>query len=167
MSGETAKNESAWTIDSLHVHINARIDNLEKRLAERAADSQRAVAEAFTAHEKLTDMQIAAAAKAVDAALASAEKAVSKAEAASEKRFEAVNEFRAQLSDQAALFLPRTEYAANHQNLADRVSELTDRINRTEGQQAGSQVTKGAIVTYLAAAVAVIGLIVAIANGKL
>ncbi len=43
---------------------------------------------------------------------ASVERAVSKAEAATEKRFEGVNEFRAQLSDQAARFITRDELQA-------------------------------------------------------
>jgi hypothetical protein len=38
---------------------------------------------------------------------AAADKAVAKAEAAAERRFESVNEFRGQLSDQAASFMPR------------------------------------------------------------
>lgn len=41
-----------------------------------------------------------------------AEKAISKAEAATERRFEGVNEFRAQLSDQAARFVTRDELSA-------------------------------------------------------
>lgn len=50
--------------------------------------------------------------RAVSAALAAAEKAVAKAEIAAEKRFDAVNEFRGQLKDQAATFVTRTELYA-------------------------------------------------------
>ncbi len=51
----------------------------------------------------------AAQARAVDAAFASAKEAVLKAEAAAQARFEAVNEFRGQLADQAGTFIPRNE----------------------------------------------------------
>jgi len=43
----------------------------------------------------------------VKLALDAAQTAVTKAETATEKRFDAVNEFRGQLSDQAASFMPR------------------------------------------------------------
>src|ERR1700691_4940343 len=45
-------------------------------------------------------------------ALTASEKAVSKAEIATEKRFDAVNEFRGTLSDQARLLIPREEVNA-------------------------------------------------------
>ena len=164
MSGETARDESAWTIPSLHQHLNARIDNLEKRLAERFQQQGDAVDQAFAAHEKLTNVQITAAKTAVDAALASAEKAVGKAESANEKRFESVNEFRAQLTDQAALFLPRTEYAANHQALIDQVTDLKDRLNRREGSNEGVRMSAGVLVSVVTIAVVILGVIIAFAN---
>ena len=55
--------------------------------------------------------------RAVQAALNAAEKAVTKAETASEKRFDAVNEFRAQLADQAQTFIPRAEAELQFANL--------------------------------------------------
>ena len=59
-------------------------------------------------------------------ALTSSEKAVTKAETATEKRFEGVNEFRETLSDQANTFLPRTEYASNHQGLVDKMETIKE-----------------------------------------
>ncbi len=58
------------------------------------------------------DQRFKAQEQAIQAALASAEKAVNKAEQAAEKRFDAVNEFRGQLKDQAATFVTRTELYA-------------------------------------------------------
>ncbi len=62
--------------------------------------------------------------QAVQAALAAAEKAVVKAELASDKRFESVNEFRAQLSDQANTFISRVEYNANQKANDQKVESL-------------------------------------------
>jgi hypothetical protein len=56
-------------------------------------------------------------------ALAASEKAVTKAEAASEKRFDAVNEFRRTLGDQAASFLQRETFDA----FKERVSHDIDK----------------------------------------
>lgn len=102
--------------------------------------------------------------KAVQAALTSQKDAVTKAETATNKRFESVNEFRGQLNDQAALFLPRTEYDARHTNLEDRVTDITNRLNRSEGSRDGVRLTTGTLVTIITVAVIVIGLVVAIAN---
>jgi hypothetical protein len=75
--------------------------------------------------------------KAIQAALQAAKEAVGKAEVATEKRFDAVNEFRGQLADQAATLLTRTEYDTNHKALEDKISDITDRINRNEGRGSG------------------------------
>jgi hypothetical protein len=126
-----------------------------------------------------------AADKAVTAALEAAEKAVGKAEIAAEKRFDAVNEFRAQLADQAATFLPRSEADLSigrttdtvHQLSAtvsglvsraeiesamtrnnERFQDLADRVTRAEGHGAG--ITSG--WTYLLGAIAAVSTIIGI-----
>jgi hypothetical protein len=60
----------------------------------------------------------------------SAAKAIEKAEAATDKRFEGVNEFRAQLSDQAARFVTREELGA----LENKMVGLIER-NREDIEQ--------------------------------
>ncbi len=98
MSGETEKHISGWTVDTLHEHLQREISDQRTLLDERYATQTKALDAAF-----------AAADKAVQTALLSAEKAVAKAETAAERRFEAVNEFRGQLADQATTFMPRNE----------------------------------------------------------
>jgi hypothetical protein len=77
---------------------------------------------------------------------------------AAEKRFDSVNEFRAQLSDQAQTFMPRREYDVQHAALGDRVtrldSTLGDRVTRLEADQLldqGGQARVAAIRTVLMA----------------
>jgi hypothetical protein len=70
----------------------------------------------------------AAAKEAVQAALVSAEKAVGKAEVATEKRFESVNEFRAQLSDQAAHFSTRDELVAQSKSYDQFLTVMRNEI---------------------------------------
>ncbi len=88
MSGETEKEVSGWTVDTLHNHISDLMRAADKRYEQR-----------FDAQEK-----------AVKDALASADRAVNKAETASEKRLDSVNEFRKTLSDQTGTFLTRAEF---------------------------------------------------------
>lgn len=108
-------NTSGWTIDTLHQHFTTRLAEKDLR------DQQRFEAQS----------------SAIAAALLAAEKAVSKAEAASEKRFEAVNEFRAQLADLVARLLPRIEYDAAHAAVIERINALAARVDKTEGRSGG------------------------------
>lgn len=115
MSGETEKNVSAWTIDSLKEHFETRFAETDHRYEQRFNDQD----------------------KAVNAAMNSAEKAVTKAEAASERRFEAVNEFRATLADQASHFISRTEALARADANAEKIDALQARLDRIEGNKGG------------------------------
>lgn len=102
--------------------------------------------------------------KYVDQRFSDMEKAVVTANTATEKRFDSVNEFRGQLNDQVATFLPRKEYDARHETLENRVSELNDRLNRTEGVTKGSEVTMGKLYAAIAAVGAILAIIVLLAN---
>ena len=86
---------------------------------------------------------IAAQDKAVQIAMVASEKAVVKAEIAAEKRFESVNEFRGQLADQAATFMPRAE-------AEQRLSALSEKISDLRGS---SKAGANALWAYLAGAV--------------
>lgn len=134
MSGETEKQVSGWTVDTLKEYVESL-----------RADDQ----------------------KAVQAALQAAKEAVLKAEVATEKRFASVNEFRGQLADQTNTLMPRQEYTVQHKALEDKITELTDRVNRTEGQSAGSQITKGNLIAGISVAVTILGAIIVIANNVL
>jgi hypothetical protein len=76
-------------------------------------------------------------------ALSGADKAVSKAEAATEKRFDAVNEFRQTLADQAASLMPRAESISKFDNLEKDLNDLKSRIDRGEGTLGGRERQKG------------------------
>jgi hypothetical protein len=66
-------------------------------------------------------------------ALTASEKAVSKAETATEKRFDAVNEFRATLGDQARLLIPREEVNARFSAYDAKVEALKEQIAKDIG----------------------------------
>jgi len=82
--------KDTFTLDSLRIYL----ESLRKSDLERFNE------------------QFAASKDAVAAALVAAERAAIKAESAAEKRFDSVNEFRATLKDQQALFVTRTEVYA-------------------------------------------------------
>lgn len=171
VSGETESEVSGWTTDTLREHTNVQINDLRTMLDERYATQTKALDAAFLAQQTAMQTALTAAEKAVQTALESAEKAVTKAEVAAEKRFEAVNEFRGQLSDQAALFLQRSEadirFAALDEKVgsradgnAARITDLERRANLISGENDGSHAVVNRIYAALAAATATIGLIV-------
>ena len=112
----------------------------------------------------------------IDAAFAAQQAAVSKAEIATEKRFESVNEFRAQLTDQAGRFVTRNEtdsviaaVRSEMQSAADRnaerIQDLTDRVNRAEGKGAGFNSSWIIALGVLAALGTIVSLYVAFRAG--
>jgi len=164
MSGETAANESAWTIDSTKDHLERQITDTRELLGQGADDFKILVEQRFADQEKAVQAALVAQEKAVAAALTAAKEAVDKAQIASEKRFDSVNEFRAQLADQASTFMPRNEAEQRMSALAEKISDLTDRMNITDGTRSGQQLSRGAFYAALGAAATIIGLIVLLAN---
>jgi len=146
MSGETEAAVSGWTVDTLKDHVETVLAELDRRYQQRYEAQQEGVAAALAAQEK-----------AVNAALIAADRAVIKAELAAEKRFESVNEFRATLSDQAANLMPRLEAESRIQTVADKLAEVTNRLNRSEGKGTG-------LASAWAVAVAVAGMTIGVAG---
>lgn len=102
-------------------------------------------------------------------ALASDRRAIDKAEFANEKRFEGVNEFRAQLGDQAASFITRvehnsvidsikTEHTSYVKSMSEKFDDVKTRLDKAEGRGVG--LNAGWI--YLLGVVAAIGTFVSI-----
>jgi hypothetical protein len=117
-----------WTLDSLASALQRQIDDLRAMLDERYATQTRAVDAAFLAQSTAMATALTAAERLVQTAASATEKAIGKAELAGDKRFESVNEFRGQLRDQAATFLPRTEYLAGHSSLAEKIDAAGGRV---------------------------------------
>lgn len=125
-------------------------------VSERLAALDRLMEAKFVTFQVLVDSQ----AEKVALALSAADKAVSKAETATEKRFESVNEFRASLADQATNLVPRAEFVTKTEAIVEKLGDLTDRINRSEGKGAGI----GAFWGWIVGAVGVMSAVVVIAN---
>jgi hypothetical protein len=123
----------------LREHLQRQLDDLRAMLDERYRTQSAAIDKAFQAQQLAMQTALEAAERAVDRALLAAEKAVIKAETASDKRFEGVNAFRATLADQQSTFISRAEALAATDRNAERINDLTDRMNRSEGKGTGLQ----------------------------
>jgi len=95
----------------------------------------------------------------IDIKFNAAKEAVTKAEVSAEKRFESVNEFRGQLSDQATTFVTRTENDLLHNALEGKINSIEKMMNVCSGKEIGSEVTMSRIYTALGAFAIIVGLI--------
>jgi hypothetical protein len=147
------------------------IDERDRTYQQRWEASEKATVTALNATKDAVAAAFVAQEKAIAAALIAAERAVSKSEIASEKRFDAVNEFRAQLSDQASTFLPRAEFDrvttaimekidASSKSFTERLDDLRMSRDLHSGKAAGFNSGWG----YLIAAGALIYSILAIVS---
>ncbi len=107
-------------------------DQLKAYFADKFIDTDLRYQQRFDAQQKAVGDALIAAEKAVNTALASADRAVVKAETAAEKRFEAVNEFRATLSDQALNLLPRSEADARFNAITEKLNTASNMVSREE-----------------------------------
>lgn len=164
MAGETVAPDSQWPVDLLYMHLHGEIQSVRGELAanaelslsrlealrdmldERYQTQTKALDAAFLAQQTAMATAFSVADQAVQAALLAAEKAVSKAETAAERRFESVNEFRAQLSDQTQTFMPRAEADARIDALTEKLSDAVRRLDVTSGRGAGTQQSWGYLV---------------------
>jgi hypothetical protein len=97
-------------------------------------------------------------------ALQAAEKAVTKAEVAAERRFEAVNEFRGQLSDQASTFMPRSEADVRFGSLTKEIADLKATRDEIHGRGVGIEKVWGFLVAAVLVAGGVVSIVVAVAR---
>jgi hypothetical protein len=124
--------ELVWTTETLRAFLMQRIDNLETLLDERYRTQTTAIDAAFKAQQAAVAAGFAGSERTAQAGLTAAREASDKAEKAADKRFESVNEFRGQLSDQAATLISRAEYLVQHSALNDKVDSLADRVIQLE-----------------------------------
>lgn len=176
-------------LDERSRFFDERHNSLVKAMESRFAASERAVDKALEAAEKAVDrrqdnldrefhehliqvrqenqLAFSNSDKAIGAALASAKEAVSKAELATERRFESVNAFRAQLSDQTNSFMPREVAEATYSELRTQILAIKSQNDAIAGRTEGIKMTGGVIVAAIAALgtlIVVVNIIIALAT---
>jgi len=132
---------SDWTVRTLHEHVQRMIE----------------------AEHRWIEAKLAAVVDAMEAMHLASDKALSKAEHASEKRFESVNEFRGQLSDQINRFLTKSEYEAHHIDLERRTLAIERFVSENRGQLSRTDTMKRDIFSVIGTAIALVAAFGAVA----
>lgn len=140
MAGETEERPSGLTIDTLRLLIEAKMAESDRRYEQRFLAQQTSV----------------------DVAIAAAKEATTKAENATEKRFEGVNEFRAQLNDQAGTFISRNEANTRMDSLAEKITDISDRLNLLAGRDAGKIDSRGVMIAAVGLMIATASIVTAV-----
>ena len=108
--------------------MNAAFAASEKAVSVALAAAEKAVNDRAEAQERMFHERLEQYRHEVELAFTASDRAITKAELATEKRFESVNEFRAQLSDQAARFMPRGETESMVSAVRGELDNATGRI---------------------------------------
>jgi hypothetical protein len=168
MSGETAKSESGWSVDTLKEFVLALLQQVRGELAGLIAASEKRldaaiVAAAKAAQERFESQQqgvkdaLTAQKEATASALVSAEKAVLVAENSAEKWRMNANEWRGSMLDRETRFAQRTEVEAELKSVRAEIASLKE--TRAEG--IGSKAMMIFLITLLGAAATIIGIVIA------
>lgn len=138
-----------------------RFEAQQKAVDAALAAQTTATAAAFAAAEKAVAAALAAQEKATAAAFAAANTAVIKAETANEKRLDSVNEFRAQLKDQASLLITRNEVDTRFKAQGDKLDILQSTVTGIQSRTEGAAATWGLLLAAIGAMCLIFGAIAA------
>jgi hypothetical protein len=109
----------------------------------------------FGEQKEAVNAALIAADKAVNAALSAADRAVAKAEIATDKRFDGVNEFRAALSDNSRLLMPRAEAEQSFRVLSQKIDDVGIRLKAREDRGLGGANVWAILISVIAIAVSI------------
>jgi len=148
-----------------------RFDLTDRRYQERFEAQATAMTAAFTASEeaikaaldskeKSVEAAFIASEKAIAAAFESAEKAISKAEVSIEKRADATYVSLNELTRSLGNLMPRAEADVRIGNIEERVTSLSSRQDRQEGQSKGITSTTAALATVVTIIISMVGLMI-------
>lgn len=156
-------------IDS-HLREHEQADTMARALEEErgatAREQDSRYAERFVAQEKAVDVAAATARVSLEAALAATKEAISKSEVAQEKKSDATYVSIVKLQEAMSQVMPRAEAENRFRTQDVNMGEVRDRLKAIEAMKQGYVEQRSEtqqIVPWIAAAIAVIGVLVSIA----
>jgi hypothetical protein len=149
------KENSGWTVKTLKEYLLRLLEEHDQRHERSKVEAK----ELRDSQRNEINIAIQGVEKLLAAAIDANREAVTKVEIANEKRFEGVNEFRGQLSDQQSHFVTRVELDGIKQGVAKQfelfgtqLRDLQDRMNRDQGKGVGLNAGWQYLIAVIAAA---------------
>lgn len=136
--GETAKDPSGWSTDTLKAYVERVVHESDRRYEQR-----------FEAQEK-----------AVTAALASAALAVDRAEVNAERWRNNANEWRAAMTDREKNFMSRDQADSQFDALEKQITDLKRSRDASEGRMGGISAGWGYLVGAIGLAAALVAIFI-------
>lgn len=158
----TAHNAATLAIEKSESATSRRLADMTRLSDNQTAEVRGQLAELaqIKANERLQVERVDSLRRETDSIRDASDKAIAKSEAAAEKRFESVNEFRAQLTDQAGRFTLREVSDATVTELRTQLDEVKSRLDVIAGRGVGSAQLWG----FLVGAIGLLATIIVIAN---
>jgi len=162
---------AARTATAIYNFFNARLDALEKamligdtRLADHIAQQVADIREALLTAERLELERVAGLRREIGIGVEASDKAIGKQESANEKRFDAVNDFHAQLRAQQATFMPREVMEKQIEAVEARVGKLENLEAGHSGRRLGVDTSIGKILAAIGAVGVLVSIVVVLSN---
>jgi hypothetical protein len=182
MSGETERSESAWTVDTLRIHLEALIASVDARHAARmdaneanrayllgsiqAADGRQAAQ--YNSVEGMISREVEGLKALMNARMDAAEQAVKIEQANAAQWRASANEWRSAMDDRERKFMPRIESEQRLTDLIARVDKVESRVDSREGRSVGGQARtvdqRATVAAIVGVSTFLLAIIVVIAN---
>jgi hypothetical protein len=189
VSGETEKDVSGWTVDTLHSYMEQMFALVREQIERQWSEERRATDIALRAHDEALKVAAATSKEAVNAALDAQKEAVRVEQVSANQRADNMNKWRESLNDilartmgrteaEAAIsraterihelslgqqnMVTRTEYQAARQHDTERMNEQATRITEAESLARGAKDNRAAIFAYITVIGVVVSIVVAL-----
>lgn len=184
MSGETEKDVSGWTVDTLRSHVASKIDALDRTVQERVgylkdlqerhaeldlrefqsikSEIRSHLEEAHRTHQTLLNIsseRAAAMKELIQSTISSMERAIGEAKGNMETRFNQVNEWRQTYGDLARSNISSDVFDEFKKNVETQLSTFSAYIAANSGERRGVRTVWGVVTSAAVAAAAVVAII--------
>jgi hypothetical protein len=154
----SSEQQNKWTLETLYLHLNSRVDEIEKLVEQHfALSDQRSKAEVET-----LGAAIGAVERTAHAALLSAKEERQKTERAGELSIAATSEWRNTMQELLRASISRKEIEDRDRVTTEKMAHLTTMISRSEQRGEGLKMGWGILLAVISAVCVVGGFVIAI-----
>lgn len=152
----------SWSFESLLKHIDDRFVGSDKYNSVKIAELDKRINALLTEKSLRDEQRFIAQEKAISIAFTRSDDALSEAKNASVLGFQKSNEWQSTFRDLSLQYMPRSEFNSEFRVLTTTVANLSERLGKIEGSNAGVGQSWGVIVSIVSMLIAIVSVVVAI-----